>query len=75
MRTQKEVVQKILECVNGEPVSFMQLCRLSGLNYRTVRRSLEMIEYLQTERNRIELSRDGFRVIIKRITPISNYPI
>ncbi len=66
MRTQKEVVEKILNSVNGEPVTFMKLCRQTGFNYRTVRRYLMMIEYLQRDENKIEVLRDGFRVVIKR---------
>jgi predicted transcriptional regulator len=66
MRTQKEVFERILNTVNGEPVSFMRLCRQCGFNYRTMRRSLELIEYLQREQNKLEIMRDGFRVVIKR---------
>jgi predicted transcriptional regulator len=66
MRTQREVFEKILSSVDEEPVSFMSLCRECGFNYRTVRRSLEIIEFLQKKQNRIEILRDGFRVLIKR---------
>ncbi len=66
MKTQKEIVERILSTVNGEPISFMRLCKQCGFNYRTVRRNLELIEYLQKEQNKIEILRDGFRVMIKR---------
>ncbi len=65
MRTQKEVLEKILESLNGEPVSFMNLCRQTGFNYRTVRRNLEMIEYLQRS-PKVQIIRDGFRVVIRK---------
>lgn len=66
MRTQKEIFEKIFGSVNGEPVSFMSLCRQCGFNYRTVRRCLELVEYIQADENRLKIERDGFRVIIKR---------
>lgn len=72
MRTQKEIIEKILGSVNGEPVSFMKLCRQCGFNYRTVRRCLELIEYLQHDENRLRIRRDGFRVIIQRTEKISS---
>ena len=66
MREQREIVEKILGCVNGKPISFMQLCRQSGYNYRTVRRYLQLIEFLQDDENKIKVTRDGFRVVIRR---------
>ena len=66
MRTQKEVVEKILECVKEEPMSFMRLCRESGFNYRTVRKTLQLIEILQHEDNKVDIMRDGFRVVIRK---------
>jgi predicted transcriptional regulator len=75
MRTQKEIIEKILESVEVSPLSFMQLCRQSGFNYRTVRKQLEIIEYLQRNQNRVEIIRDGFRVVIKKSqTPVTAAP-
>jgi predicted transcriptional regulator len=68
MKTQKEILERIMSTVNREPVTFMQLCRGCGFNYRTVKRQLEIIEYLQKKADRIEISRDGFRVIIRKIS-------
>lgn len=67
MRTQRQVVEKILETVTVEPISFMELCKKCGFNYRTVRKNLELIEYLQNNPNRLEVVRDGLRVVIKKI--------
>ena len=55
-----------MNSVNGEPVSFMALCRQTGFNYRTVRRHLELIEYLQYRSPKIQIQRDGFRVVIRK---------
>lgn len=66
MRTQREIMEKILESVNSSPIGFMQLCKQCGFNYRTVKRQLEIIEYLQRNQNKVEVVRDGFRVVIKR---------
>jgi hypothetical protein len=66
MRTQIEILEKIMNCVDGEPVSFMKLCSRTGFNYRTVRRHLEIIEYLQQQSPRIQILRDGFRVVIRK---------
>ena len=68
MKKQKEVFEKIIESVDGKPVTFMGLCRKSGYSSKTVRRYLEMIEYVQRDGNRVEISRDGFRVVIRRST-------
>lgn len=66
MKTQIEILEKIMNCVDGEPVSFMALCRQTGFNYRTVRRHLELIEYLQQQSPKIQILRDGFRVVIRK---------
>ncbi len=66
MKKQKEVLARIIEAVDARPVTFMSLCRKSGYSSKTVRRYLEMIEYVQRDGNKVEIARDGFRVIIKR---------
>ncbi len=66
MRTQKEILEKIMDVVDFEPVSFMKLCRETGFNYRTVRKNLEMIEYLQHNSPKLQILRDGFRVVIRK---------
>lgn len=71
MKTQKEIIEKIVDSVES-PVGFMELCRQCGFSYRTVRKQLEIIEYLQRNNNKIEVVRDGFRVVIKRAqTPLT----
>lgn len=75
MKTQKEIIERILESANGEPVSFMKLCKQTGFNYRTVKRYIELIEYLQNDKNKVEIVRDGFRVLIKRpVSPPTHIP-
>jgi predicted transcriptional regulator len=66
LKTQMEILEKIMNCVNEQPVSFMGLCRQTGFNYRTVRRHLELIELLQQQSPKIEILRDGFRVVIRK---------
>jgi predicted transcriptional regulator len=66
MRGQKEIIERILGCVNGEPVGFIRLCRQCGLNHKTVRKCLNLIEFLQSKENQVEILRDGFRVVIRR---------
>jgi hypothetical protein len=66
LRTQIEILERIMNSVNGEPVSFMALCRQTGFNYRTVRRHLELIEYLQNNSPKLQILRDGFRVVIRK---------
>jgi len=66
MKSQQEIIDILLKNIEGEPISFISLCRQSGFSYRTVRKYLELISYLQEKNNRIEISRDGFRVLIKR---------
>ena len=62
-----EIMEKIVESVNDEPVTFMQLCRQCGFNYRTVKRCLELIEFIQNGQSKLQISRDGFRVVIKKV--------
>jgi len=66
LKTQIEILEKIMNCVDGDAVSFMALCRQTGFNYRTVRRHLEIIEYLQHRSPKVEILRDGFRVVIRK---------
>jgi predicted transcriptional regulator len=66
MKTQRQIIEKILESVNEDPITFMELCKKCGFNYRTVRKNLELIEYLQNTASRLEIVRDGFRVVIKK---------
>ncbi len=75
MKTQREILEKIMKVVEKEPLTFMQLCRQSGFNYRTIKRQLDVIEFLQNEKNRIEIMRDGFRVVIKKPQQLSHEPI
>lgn len=70
MKTQRQIIEKLLETITDEPITFMELCKRSGLNYRTVRKNLELIEYLQKGTNRLEIVRDGFRVVIRK----NNFP-
>jgi len=66
MKTQMEILEKIMNSLNGEPVSFMALCRQTGFNYRTVKRQLQIIEYVQHQSPKIQILRDGFRVVIRK---------
>ena len=66
MRTGIENIQKIIQCVRDEPLTFREVCRRSGLTYKTVRRGLQLIEYLQNKENIVKVERDGFRVLIKK---------
>jgi hypothetical protein len=66
LKTQIEILEKIMNAVDGEPVSFMSLCRQTGFNYRTIKRHLQIIEYLQHQSPKIQIMRDGFRVVIRK---------
>jgi DNA-binding IclR family transcriptional regulator len=63
---QLEIAEKIMAALSNEPVTFNKLCRASKLHPRTVRKYLELIQSIQSN-GKIEIERDGFRlVIIKR---------
>lgn len=61
-----EIFEKIIDCVGNDSTSFMGICRETGFNYRTVRKYLELIEFLQHQSPKIEILRDGFRVVVRK---------
>ena len=60
---QLEIAEKIMAALSNEPVTFNKLCRASKLHPRTVRKYLEFIQEMQA-REKIEIERKGFRVLI-----------
>lgn len=62
---QKELLEKILHSINSDFTSFRTVCVLTGLNARTLKRNLEVIEFLQNA-DKVEFYRDGFRVLMRK---------
>ena len=62
---QLEIAERIMAALSNEPVTFNKLCRASKLHPRTVRKYLEFIQEMQA-REKIEIERKGFRVLIRK---------
>lgn len=62
---QIEIAQKIMDVLGSKSVTFYQLCRMVRMHPKTVRRCIELIVFAQ-QNEKLELKRDGFRIILTK---------
>ncbi|MDO8339081.1 MAG: hypothetical protein Q7T16_00310 [Candidatus Burarchaeum sp.] len=60
-----EIAERIFDALTDKPVSFHKLCRRARLHPKTVKRYLELIEYIRSQ-EKISIERKDFRVEIKK---------
>jgi len=60
-----EIVERLMDSISEEPITFNKICRSSKLHPRTVKRYLELIQIIQ-QQNKVTVERKGFRIYIRK---------
>ncbi|MFA5108518.1 MAG: hypothetical protein WC492_03235 [Candidatus Micrarchaeia archaeon] len=63
--TQLTIAEKLFTRLGEEPVSFNKLCRSSHLHPKTVKKYLEIIDFIQHQ-SEVKSERVGFRILIHK---------
>ena len=63
--TQISIAERLFTRLDEEPVSFNKLCRSAHLHPKTVKKYLEIIDYIQHQ-SEVKSERVGFRILIHK---------
>ena len=61
----KKVLEALFHTISREPITFNKLCKASKLHHSTVRKYLDLIEYIQSQ-PKVVMERKEFHIEIRK---------